>query len=83
LLKVTFEGRGHTARFVSSARIFHCIGGRDAESGRRLGDAFKRGEWTAVQSLRRDTHESDATCWLHVGGYCLSTLPIPRADLGG
>jgi protein-L-isoaspartate(D-aspartate) O-methyltransferase len=80
MLKVTFEGRFYAARFISTARIFHCAGGRDAESGRRLGDAFKRGESTAVKSLRRDAHEKDTTCWLHQDGCCLSTFPISRDD---
>lgn len=75
LLKVTFEGRAYSARFVSSARIFHCASGRDADSGRRLADAFRRADWTTVQALRRDTHEVDSTCWLHGDGCCLSTLP--------
>lgn len=75
MLKVTFDGRAYAARFISSARIFHCLGSRDPESGRRLSDAFKRERWTTVCSLRLDTHKFDATCWLHEEGCCLSTLP--------
>ena len=76
MLKVTFDGRAYAARFISSARIFHCLGSRDAELGRRLSDAFKRERWATVRSLRRDAHKPDTTCWLHEEECCLSTLPL-------
>ena len=83
VLKVTSAGRAaYAARFISSARIFHCVGSRDAESSRQLEDAFKGGEWMTVQSLRRDAHEKDAACRLHSDGCCLSTLPIHSASGG-
>ncbi|HST50419.1 MAG TPA: methyltransferase domain-containing protein [Pyrinomonadaceae bacterium] len=75
LLKVTFDGRAYAARFVSSARVFHCAGSRDSESARRLRDALRRADPAAVRSLRRDAHLEDATCWFHLQGCCLSTLP--------
>jgi protein-L-isoaspartate(D-aspartate) O-methyltransferase len=75
LLKVVFDGQAHAARFVSSARVFHCAGSRDADAGRRLREALRRADPSAVRSLRRDAHEADATCWLHLEGCCLSTLP--------
>lgn len=78
LLKVTFDGRTYAARFVSTARVFHCAGGRDAESGRRLREALRRADLSAVRSLRREAHETDATCRLHLDGCCLSTLPTGR-----
>jgi protein-L-isoaspartate(D-aspartate) O-methyltransferase len=78
LLKVTFDGRAYAARFVSSARVFHCAGGRDAESGRRLLGALRREDRTDVRSLRRDRHRAETTCWLHLDGCCISTLPVRR-----
>jgi protein-L-isoaspartate(D-aspartate) O-methyltransferase len=80
VLKVVNKGEGLAARFVSTARIYHCAGGRDVQASRRLRDAFRRGELAAVQSLRRDAHAAGASCWLHEDGYCLSTLRIPPAS---
>ena len=78
LLRVAFDGRAHAASFVSTARVFHCAGSRDAEAGRLLREALRRADRSAVRSLRRDAHEADATCWLHLEGCCLSTLPTGR-----
>jgi protein-L-isoaspartate(D-aspartate) O-methyltransferase len=78
LLKVTFDGRAYAARFASSARIFHCAGSRDAESGRLLGEALRRADRSAVRSVRRDRHRAETTCWLHLDGCCISTLPVRR-----
>jgi protein-L-isoaspartate(D-aspartate) O-methyltransferase len=75
LLKVTFDGRAYAARFVSTARIFHCAGSRDAAAARRLRETLRRADPSAVRSLRRDAHDADATCWLHLERCCLSTLP--------
>src|ERR1043166_5098874 len=78
LLRVAFDGRAHAASFVSTARVFHCAGSRDAEAGRLLRGAPPPPGPSAVRSLRRDAHEADATCWLHLEGCCLSTLPTGR-----
>jgi len=76
MLKVKREGRLYTARFLYSVSVFHCEGSRDEEANHRLREAFMRGVWGSVQSLRRDDHESSDTCWLHGDGFCLSTLPV-------
>jgi protein-L-isoaspartate(D-aspartate) O-methyltransferase len=74
ILRVKRELQGYAARFIFTAVIFDCIGGRDDELSVRLRDGFRRGEWRAVQSLRREPHEPSNTCWLHGDGFCLSTL---------
>ncbi len=84
VVKVIREERGYAARFVSPVGIFPCAGGRDPELNRRLGEALsgdRRAVALAVKSLRRDSHESDKTCWFHAGDFCFSTLPVP-AQLG-
>lgn len=35
---------------------------------------WQRSDFT-VQSPRRDAHERDATCGMHLADYCLSSLP--------
>jgi len=74
MLKVEREGQGYAARFLSPVMIFPCIGARDEEANERLRDAMKRGTWGLVQSLRRESHESSDTCWLHGDNFCLSTM---------
>jgi protein-L-isoaspartate(D-aspartate) O-methyltransferase len=76
VLQVRHEPRGYAARFLSPVSIFSCTGARDPESDRRLGDAFVRGGWESVRSLRRDAHEQEVTCWLHGQGFCFSTLRL-------
>jgi protein-L-isoaspartate(D-aspartate) O-methyltransferase len=73
VLKVVRGDRGYAARFISSISIFPCVGARDADTARRLGEAFTSGGWANVRSLRRDAHESASTCWLHGDDLCLST----------
>ena len=74
MLKVEREGQGYAARFLSPVMIFPCIGSRDEEANRRLRDAMKLGTWGSVKSLRRESHESSDTCWLHGDNFCLSTM---------
>lgn len=62
------------ARFVSTAAFINCIGARDNETGRRLTAAFRKQNWTHVQSLHRDNNPDD-TCWFAGAGWWLSTSP--------
>jgi protein-L-isoaspartate(D-aspartate) O-methyltransferase len=77
MLKVKREEAGYTAQWISSLTIFACVGGRNPDLSRRLRADFARGGWRSVQSLRRDSHQECADCWLHADEYCLSTQPIP------
>lgn len=74
VLKVVNRGKGYAAQFISSISIFPCVGARDADTARLLGEAFMSGGWAAVRSLRRDAHQIEPTCWLHSDNLCLSTV---------
>jgi protein-L-isoaspartate(D-aspartate) O-methyltransferase len=78
MLKVTREPSGWAAQFVSGLTIFHCVGGRDPELCRRLAIGFAEGNWRSVQSVRRDSHDPDSHCWLHVEDLCLSKQAVAR-----
>ncbi len=80
MLKVEREGQGYAARFLSPVMIFPCIGARDEEANQRLRYAMKLGTWGSVKSLRRESHESSDTCWLHGVTFCLSTSPVAAAS---
>jgi protein-L-isoaspartate(D-aspartate) O-methyltransferase len=74
VLKVVNRDHRYAAQFISSISIFPCVGARDADTARLLGEAFMSGGWAAVRSLRRDTHQIEPTCWLHSDNLCLSTV---------
>jgi len=76
ILKVTRQPGGLTACFISGVGIFSCVGGRDAELNRRLKAAFERDDWKTVQSLRRDQHDEQESCWLHGEQFCLSKTSV-------
>ena len=76
ILKVTHQDRGYRACFISPTSICPCIGAQDSDAKQRLEEAFKRGGWESVRSLRRGLHSQDSTCWLHSDGFCLSTLEV-------
>jgi len=71
-LLVTKRDGQYAARFVSPVAIFHCQGARSEESEKLLAQAFRGGGHGDVRSLRRDPHSSNAECWLHASGFCLS-----------
>jgi protein-L-isoaspartate(D-aspartate) O-methyltransferase len=76
VLKVAHRPHGFVARFVSEVGIFPCSGARDPRFNDKLKEAFKRGDWKSVQSLRREPHQPTDTCWLHSESFCLSELAV-------
>lgn len=80
MLKIKREQNGYTARFISSVMIFPCIGSRNDESNQRLREAMMKGTWGSVQTLRREAHESDDTCWLHGADFCLSASALATTN---
>jgi protein-L-isoaspartate(D-aspartate) O-methyltransferase len=80
MLKVTYESQRYAARFLSPLMIFPCIGARSEESNQRLRDAMKLGTWGSVQSLCRESHEPNDTCWLHGDDFCLSTVGVAASS---
>lgn len=81
MLKVTREPSGWTAQFVSGLTIFDCVGGRDPELCGHLASGFGDGSWRSVQSIRRDSHDEDSYCWLHVEDLCLSKQATANRNL--
>jgi protein-L-isoaspartate(D-aspartate) O-methyltransferase len=86
-LRVERHAEGYAARFITRVAIFSATSGRDAEAERRLEAAFRRtrydGARKLVNSLRRDPHEADESCWLHAPDFCLSNRVVsnqPRLD---
>ena len=71
---ITRRPAGFAATHVSPVAIYSCLGWRDSTLNQEI--SRKRGSESSVQSLRRDGHDRDDTCWLHTPGTCLSTLTL-------
>ena len=63
------------ARFLCQVGFIDFSGARDPATSRRLAAALARDRGEEIQSLRRDSHAKDRTCWLHGKGWCLSRRP--------
>lgn len=70
---VTRDAGAWSARLLGMVAIYSLRDLRDPAREHALGDAFMRGGWPSVSSLRRDAHEPAADCWLHADGACLSS----------
>jgi protein-L-isoaspartate(D-aspartate) O-methyltransferase len=60
------------ASLLCKAWFIPFIGARDGDLDRRLAAQIEAGHADLVQSLRRDSHVPDGSCWLHGDGFCLS-----------
>ena len=77
VLHVSRIGSGYAARFLPiPVMIYSCSSVRDSQFGSLLGKQFMSGTFSSVQSLRRDAHSPEPSCWLHTSSFCLSTHPI-------
>lgn len=84
MLLVTRETEGgYAARFLLRVGFIDFRGARDQIISRRLSAALDRDRGRAVQSLRRDRHPRDRTCWLHGDGWCLSRRRSAVASSSG
>jgi protein-L-isoaspartate(D-aspartate) O-methyltransferase len=73
---VTKDAAGSfAARVVTVVAVYSALGIRDGEMDERIGQAMMSGpaRWASVKRLRRDTHQSDDSCWLHLRSCCFST----------
>jgi protein-L-isoaspartate(D-aspartate) O-methyltransferase len=75
LLIVKRTPQGYSARFTDGVGIPALFGGRDPTRQRRLEEAYLRGGWEQVRSLRREPHAIQPSCWFHNDDFCLSTEP--------
>ena len=76
ILKVTRLKTGFAAALLGPCGFIPCINARDAESEAALAAALKGDDMETVQSLRRDAHTADKSCWMHCEGFCLSRRSV-------
>jgi len=74
ILKVTRRNGDYEAKFVCSCQFIPCVGAHNAETEKRLAEAFARGDSNRVSSLRFDTSSPESqTCWFKGDGWWLAT----------
>lgn len=66
------------ATLLCRAWFIPFVGARDASLDERLATQVATGHADLVRSLRRDTHMTDGSCWLHGEGFCLSLREPPH-----
>jgi protein-L-isoaspartate(D-aspartate) O-methyltransferase len=76
MLLISRANAGYAATFISPVGIFHCDGARSNDSEARLAEAYREQSLDEVQSLRRDEHPEDSSCWLHWKSLCLSRAAL-------
>jgi protein-L-isoaspartate(D-aspartate) O-methyltransferase len=68
------RGEAWPARLLAGVVFIACTGAQDAETGRKLDQAFRRGGHGRVGSLRFGGAPSEAD-WVRGDGWALSTEP--------
>lgn len=63
---------------LSFVAIYSAVGLRDASVAASLGHAMRRTSFPNLTRLRRDPHQSNDGCWLHIDGCCLSMEPTSQ-----
>jgi hypothetical protein len=77
VLLVTRRASGYAARFLPlPVMIYSCASVRDPAMGAAFARQFMSGTHASVESLRRDPHPAEPSCWLHAASFCLSTRPV-------
>jgi protein-L-isoaspartate(D-aspartate) O-methyltransferase len=68
------HGGAWPARLLTRVVFIPCEGAQDAEMGRKLDQAFRRGGQAGVRSLRFGSEPSEKD-WVRGDGWALSTEP--------
>jgi protein-L-isoaspartate(D-aspartate) O-methyltransferase len=73
LVRRTDSETRFSAEFVCGARFVPCVGTENEELGKRLSEAFRRGDVRSLRSLRIGTEHADESAWVSGRGWWLST----------
>ena len=72
MMLIRREGEKYSARLLTLVMIYSSTSLRDAEVNAALAKQIASPKVFSVQSLRRDAHEAEDTCWLHGKDFCFS-----------
>jgi protein-L-isoaspartate(D-aspartate) O-methyltransferase len=76
MMLVKRMGEQYSARLLTLVMIYSSTSVRDPEVNAALGKQIGSPKLFTVQSLRRDGHEAEETCWLHGPDFCFSQRPL-------
>ena len=71
LVTVT-EDRTYAVRMLTFVAVYSAIGLRDDAMNAALGQTLRKGPFMPATRLRRDPHDTGASCWLHGPTCCFS-----------
>lgn len=74
------QGEWFAARLLTLVMIYSSASVRDADANEALKKQIASPKLFSVQSLRRDVHEAEETCWLHGRGFCFSQKTVAAAE---
>jgi len=74
LLITRLSADEYTAQVFAPVAIYSALDVRDPELNDRVGKALLSGpaQWASVKRLRRDAHDPESSCWLHLPSCCFS-----------
>jgi protein-L-isoaspartate(D-aspartate) O-methyltransferase len=72
MMLVKRQGERFSARLLTLVMIYSSTSVRDTEINAALTQKISSPKLFSVQSLRRDEHEAEETCWLHGKDFCFS-----------
>jgi protein-L-isoaspartate(D-aspartate) O-methyltransferase len=72
MMLIRRQGDRYAARFQTLVMIYSSTSVRDVDTNAALMKQIGSPKLFSVQSLRRDAHEAEETCWLHGDGFCFS-----------
>ncbi|HXT68426.1 MAG TPA: methyltransferase domain-containing protein [Vicinamibacterales bacterium] len=72
LLTATDDPTRLAARTAGFVAIYSAVGVRSDAANPRIGQALSKMPFAPVKSFRRDPHQPDDTCWLHLDEGCVS-----------
>lgn len=76
MMLIRRKGDRFAAQFVTLVMIYSSTSVRDADINAALMKQIGSRKVFSVQSLRRDAHEPEETCWLHGKDSCFSERPV-------
>lgn len=75
MVRISRHGDRYSAGILDQVGIYSCAGARDAALEDAVRNAVTSQRILALRSIRREAHDEDASCVVHVSGACISAEP--------
>ncbi|MGE5361413.1 MAG: protein-L-isoaspartate O-methyltransferase family protein [Bacteroidales bacterium] len=77
------NGGAYAARLVTFVAIYSATGLREEAANKRLSESMRTNPMPAFTCVRRESHDPEASCWLHGEGWCLTIDTAPGSGPKG